>query len=83
MKDSEFFAQLANGTEATVASWANAFKTQLGSDGELSFSDGCVYAIGSAGRGELGISSDLAKRDSGSGGTSQNDAAVQPSRSVE
>lgn len=55
----EFFTERAKNTAARVAEWSAAFEEELGVDGRSALSDGCVYAVGSAGRGELGGSSDL------------------------
>jgi hypothetical protein len=54
-----YFAKRAADTTSKVDIWRESFKRHLGSDGERALANGCLYACGSAGRGELGASSDL------------------------
>lgn len=59
MTNDDFFAAKAAEAKAKLAEWAAVFENHLARDGRNALVDGCVYAVGSAGRGELGNSSDL------------------------
>lgn len=60
MEVDEFFAGRRRETEAFLERWKASFEQHLGADGrELLAKQKCVYAVGSAGRGERGERSDL------------------------
>jgi hypothetical protein len=60
MTDDEFFVQREADTVAFLSKWKGCFDRHLGEDGKRALgSEGCVYAVGSAGRGEMGSQSDL------------------------
>jgi hypothetical protein len=55
-----FFAARRVKTAAFLDTWSASFDRHLQADGRAALgADGCVYAVGSAGRGELGRQSDL------------------------
>lgn len=60
MSVDEFFAERRANTKTFLDQWRESFEKHLGDDGKDLLEKGtCVYAIGSAGRGEFGPHSDL------------------------
>jgi hypothetical protein len=55
----EFFRAREAATADKLRELADSFAGHLGKDGKRELAGGCLYAVGSAGRGELGASSDL------------------------
>ena len=60
MNADEFFAAREKRTAERVSLLTTSFAGHLGADGAAALGeDGCIYLVGSAGRGEMGNSSDL------------------------
>jgi predicted nucleotidyltransferase len=59
MQVDEFFDERERRTAQKVADFADSFEKHLQEDGSKALAQGCVYVVGSAGRGEMTPSSDL------------------------